>query len=147
MHHICIIDTNLTRNEFTRHGIHMNSSGKEKIAKIIRHNITNLLTSQNPPISLKWKEVPSATSTDETKMEFICGNADDVHKNAARTSCRPKRTPITRNEDFLWARYISKTVFMFFNLISYLFIQDDPKQVNTEPMYIEYVNQATHITI
>jgi hypothetical protein len=40
------------------------------------------------------------TSTDETKMEFLSGYADDVHKNAARTSCRPKRTPITRNEDF-----------------------------------------------
>ena len=43
-------------------------------------------------------------------MEFISGNADDVHKNAARTSCRPKRTPITRNEDLLWAMYTSKTV-------------------------------------
>jgi len=48
----------------------MNSSGKEKIAKIIGHNITNPLTRMNPPISLKWKEVPTATSTDETKMEF-----------------------------------------------------------------------------
>jgi len=42
-------------------------------------------------------EVPSPTSTDETKMEFISGNANDVHKNAARTSSRPKRTPVTRN--------------------------------------------------
>jgi len=48
----------------------MNSSGKEKIAKIIGHSITNPLTRMNPPISLKWKEVPTATSTDETKMEF-----------------------------------------------------------------------------
>jgi hypothetical protein len=37
-------------------------------------------------------------------MEFISGNADDVHKNAARTSCRPKRTPITRNEDFFYCK-------------------------------------------
>ena len=71
----------------------MNSSGKEKIAKIIGHNITNLLTRKNPPISLKWKEVPTATSTDETKMEFKSENADDLHKNAARTSSKPKRTP------------------------------------------------------
>jgi hypothetical protein len=35
----------------------MNSAGKEKIAKKIGHNITHLLTSQNPPVSLKWKEV------------------------------------------------------------------------------------------
>ena len=72
----------------------MNSSGKEKIAQIIGHNIKNPLTRQNPPISLKWKEVPTATSTDEAMMEFISENADDVHKNAVRTSSRPKRTPI-----------------------------------------------------
>jgi len=76
----------------------MNSSGKEKIAEITGHNLTNLFTNQNPPISLKWKEVPSAASTDETKMEFVSGNADDVHKNTARTSCTPNRTLITRNE-------------------------------------------------
>jgi len=58
------------------------------------------LTCQNSPISLKCKEVLSATSADETKMEFIGGNADDIHKNAAKISCRPKRTPITRIEDF-----------------------------------------------
>jgi len=39
----CIIDKNLTRNEFTQHGLHMNSSGKEKITKIIVHNETNPL--------------------------------------------------------------------------------------------------------
>jgi hypothetical protein len=43
MHHESIIDMNLNRNEFTRHGLHMNSSGKEKIAKIIVHNKTNPL--------------------------------------------------------------------------------------------------------
>ena len=40
MHHVTIIETNLTRNEFTQHGLHMNSLGKEDIAKIIGHNIT-----------------------------------------------------------------------------------------------------------
>jgi hypothetical protein len=73
MHYVNIISTNLTRNKFTRHGLHMNSSGKEKIAKIIGQNVTNLLTSQISPISLKCKEVSSATSADETKMEFIRG--------------------------------------------------------------------------
>jgi len=63
----------------------MNSSDKEKTAEIIGHNITNPLIRQNPPISLKWKEVPTATSTDETMMEFISENAHDLHKNAFRT--------------------------------------------------------------
>jgi hypothetical protein len=60
------------------------------------------LRRQNLPISLKWKEFPTAASTDETMMEFISENAD-VHKNAFSTSSRPKRTPVSRNEDILWS--------------------------------------------
>ena len=45
----------LTRNDFTQRGLHTNSTGKEKIAKMIGHKITNLLTTLIPPISLKWK--------------------------------------------------------------------------------------------
>ena len=77
MHCESIIDTNLTRNEFTWHGLHMNPSGKEKIAKIIVHNKTNPLNKQNSPFSLKWKEVPKAASTDEAMIEFISENVDD----------------------------------------------------------------------
>lgn len=69
----------------------MNSSGKEKIANIIGYKITNHLTRKNPPLSLKWKEVPTATSTHKTKMEFETENADDLHRNTARTSNRPKK--------------------------------------------------------
>jgi hypothetical protein len=110
MYHVSIIDINLTKNEFTRHELYRNSSGKEKIAKIIGHKITNPLTRQYPPISLKWKEVPIATSIDEAMMKFISENADDLHKNAVGTSSRPKRTSITRNEDILWKMNSSNTV-------------------------------------
>jgi len=70
----------------------------------------SLLTSGNPPISLKWEEVPLATTTVETKMGFIIKNDDGLHKNAVRSSCRPTRPPITRNKDFLWETCTSKTV-------------------------------------
>lgn len=66
--------------------------------------------SGNPPINVKWKEVTAAASIDEAMMDFISENADDVHKNAVRTSNRPKRTPITRNEDYVWSMNSSKTV-------------------------------------
>jgi len=42
-------------------------------------------------------------------VDFIGENAD-VHKNAVGTSSRPKRTPVTRNEDVLWSMNSSKTV-------------------------------------
>ena len=90
MYHVSIIDTNLTRNEFTQHELYRNSSGKEKVAKITVHNITNTLTRHYSPISLKCREVPIATATDEAMMKFVSENADDLHKNAVRTSSRPK---------------------------------------------------------
>ena len=102
-----VIDSILNRNEFTLHGLHMNISGKERLANFLQHHITNYLTNQNPPISLNWKK---ATSTDETKIGFAIEHAADVHNNPASSSCRPKKTPITINEDFLWTTYTSKTV-------------------------------------
>jgi hypothetical protein len=78
----------------------MNFSGKERIAKVIGQTITTFSTSGNPPMSLKWEEVPLATPTVETKMGFIRNNDDSLHKNAARSSCRLMTPLITRNEDF-----------------------------------------------
>jgi hypothetical protein len=110
MQHVSVVDTNLTRDNFTRHGLHLNSSGKERIAKTIGQTITTLLTIGNPPVILNWKEVPLAAPTVETKTELTSKNDDCVHKNAARSSCRLKRPPITRNEYFLWVACTSKTV-------------------------------------
>ena len=91
MHHVSVVDTNLTRDNFTWHGLHLNSSGKERIAKTIGQTITTLLMIGNPPVSLNWMEVPLAAPTVETKIELTSKNDDGVHKNAARSSCRPKR--------------------------------------------------------
>jgi lysophospholipase L1-like esterase len=54
MGHVNINDTNFTRNEFTHHRLHLNTSGKEKMANLIAQSITNLLTRQKSfPVSLK----------------------------------------------------------------------------------------------
>lgn len=82
--------------------LHRNSLGKEKLAKIIGHIVTNPLKRQYPPISLEWKEVSIATSSNEAMIKFISENVDDLHNNAIRTSSEPKRTPMTRNEDISW---------------------------------------------
>jgi hypothetical protein len=96
MNHVRIIDMNLTINKLAQHRIHMNSSSKKEASEIIGHKSFDKAESSH---QLKWKEVPTATSTNETMMEWISGNAD-LHKNAVRTSSRPKGTPITWNEDF-----------------------------------------------
>jgi len=110
MHHASVVDTNLTRDKFTWHGLHMNPSGKERIAKIIGQTITTPLTSGIHPISLKWEEVPLVTSTVETKMGSTSKTDDGVYKIVARSSSRPKRPLVTRNEDFLWVACTTKSV-------------------------------------
>ena len=37
-----IIDINLHRNDFTEHGLHLNTVGKEKVAEMIAENIKQL---------------------------------------------------------------------------------------------------------
>ena len=63
----------------------MNSTCKEKITKIIGKKITDLLTSQISPISLKLKKVPLSTSTDDAKMEMIIEVQEEPKLEGANT--------------------------------------------------------------
>jgi hypothetical protein len=63
----------------------MNFTGKEKTTKIIRHKITNLLTSQIPPISLKWKKFPLSTSTVEAKVEITIEAQEELKLEGVNT--------------------------------------------------------------
>jgi hypothetical protein len=61
-----ILDTKLNRNKFTRHGLHFNISGKEKMANHIGERIINLSKRQkNPTIACKWKEDPKENKEEE----------------------------------------------------------------------------------
>jgi hypothetical protein len=110
MHHVTIVDTNCTREDFTRHGLHMSSAGIEKLAGTIGQVITNFLARQTSSISLNWKEASTATPTKEATVEPSTENAEVEHKTAVRASNREKKIPATRNEDFLWPTYTSKTI-------------------------------------
>jgi hypothetical protein len=111
MGHVNILDTKLNRNKFTHHGLHLNISGKEKMANHIGERIINLLKRQkSPPIVLKWQEDPKDSISEEKVMNLPSECPVELHKNTARTSGRTKRTPITRSEDFLWTVSSSRTV-------------------------------------
>ena len=107
MHHASVVDTDITGDKFMWYGLHMNPSGRKRIAKIKGHTITTS-KSEIPPFSLKWEEVPLATSTVETKMGSTSKNDDGVHKIVARSSSRPNRPPLTSNEDFLYVACSTK---------------------------------------
>ena len=109
MYHTSVVDTDITGDKFIWHGLHMNPSGRKRILKIKGHTITTTSTSEIPPFSLKWEEVPLATSTVETKMGSTSKNDDGVHRIVARSSSSPKRLPLTRNEDFFIGIMLNET--------------------------------------
>jgi hypothetical protein len=55
--HVVIITTDLTRGHFTRHGLHMNSLGKDLISSIISMAIKEILVEkkETTPIMMPWK--------------------------------------------------------------------------------------------
>ena len=80
MNHVTMIDTNCTREEFTWHGVHMNSAGKEKLARNIVRVITRSLTAQTSSIILNWEEASSIIPNKEASVQPSMESADDEHK-------------------------------------------------------------------
>jgi len=55
--HVKIIDSELQRKYFTRHGMHMNLAGKELIAQTIMEHIKEHFTKrETSTITLQWKQ-------------------------------------------------------------------------------------------
>jgi hypothetical protein len=63
-----ILQSALDRKDFTRHGMHLNISGKEKVAKMIGKSIVQLMSKEKvTPFILKWKEEQSDPHQTETE--------------------------------------------------------------------------------
>jgi hypothetical protein len=67
-----ILETGLKREYFTKHGMHLNSSGKESIAKSLAIVVRNFLKKERmSPISLYWKD-----DTSVTQIEVVNKNTE-----------------------------------------------------------------------
>jgi hypothetical protein len=127
-----IIQSDLNRDDFTRHGMHPNLSGKEKVAKLIGENIKQLTAhnKQTPLITkcledlinnlqkedevkqpndvdkgTKFESTLSATRYEKTQAHARkppLSITADQNNVLPRSSNRIKKTPPTMNEDFLW---------------------------------------------
>ena len=53
--HVLIVMTDTDRKFYSRHGLHMNNLGKEKIASKVSTIVKNIFQKQNVKISLFWK--------------------------------------------------------------------------------------------
>ena len=77
-----VIEVDLDRRGFTRHGQHMNAKGKELMAKKIVAAIRcTLKVYENMPISMKWKEDPSKQNQGLGEAKNEVGEERDPIKN------------------------------------------------------------------
>ncbi|XP_033611174.1 uncharacterized protein LOC111873944 isoform X1 [Cryptotermes secundus] len=94
MSHIKLLDLRLDKENYTRHGMHLNSKGKEKVARIIGQYINEQLNRQDNniitlpwtkdnkyPISLMESEVPAAVWLTEVM------DLRHTHKMSAMQRC------------------------------------------------------------
>jgi hypothetical protein len=126
-----LIETDIDRNYFTRHGLHFNSSGKEFIASKLASVVKSFMQKvRSSPIYMKWKVDPVPTNYDDSNNSSDSGLCevsspqpngplnDPIHEDkfnievkdnqhdlrcADKKSNRIKKAPLTRTADFLWS--------------------------------------------
>jgi hypothetical protein len=113
--HVVVLENDLHRMYYTRHGMHVNKRGKEQLSKQITSLINKLEIQraiEKPIIALRWKTHLTQSQTQkqspkkqrpESIPDNSCqppksGNEDTVN----RISTRQRKIPITRKDDFLW---------------------------------------------
>jgi hypothetical protein len=115
----------LDRKFFTQHGLHMNSSGKERLASEIANSAAIILLKHEVVISLGWKndqedgvndgsngddislrEEPKVTSLVTTNMEASTDELvqDELKHMGPRISKRQKKPPIIKSDDVFGSR-------------------------------------------
>jgi len=93
-----VLETGLERGCFTKHGLHLNSSGKECIAQKLARAVRSFLKKEEAsPISLHWK--------DDTSFYGLNGNESHTPRLNALTAPKshppksPKKLPRRESQD------------------------------------------------
>ena len=87
-----ILETGLEREYFTKHGMHLNSSGKECIARRLAIVVRNFLKKERrSPIKLYWK--------DDKSLSDLKGN--ESHITRCNVGTAPQLQPSTSPEELL----------------------------------------------
>jgi hypothetical protein len=109
-----ILDTDLNRDCFTKHGLHMNSSGKEQLTLKLADMIESLtVKNSGSSIQLQWKEYgTSLDSIDTLQIRGIGGCTPSVVNQIPKNDegevgkpqliRRQRKNPALKDQDFLW---------------------------------------------
>jgi hypothetical protein len=82
-----LLNVEVQRKHFTRHGQHLNNKGKELVSLELTKLVKQCLKKETPtPIQMQWKEDKS-----------------DIHKKIVKNlGKRIRKKPVTKTSDFLW---------------------------------------------
>ena len=110
-----ILDYDIMREGFTRHGQHLNSAGKSKLAQLIAHHLTRTpINNDTDSIPMKWNTstsdfIPTGREAAGLNKEISDLDRDGKEENQPttnnqniRVSNRRKKSPLARSHDFLW---------------------------------------------
>jgi hypothetical protein len=71
MDHAGIVETSSTRNYFTKYGLPLNMTRKERVSNLIGKKVNTLLAEQRKlPIIIQWKENDQHITQEEDKINM-----------------------------------------------------------------------------
>jgi len=95
-----VLQTTSIRSDFTKHSLHLNMNGRERMAKLIGKKITSLKNVQQPlPIPLQWRDNCINTAEEEEERHIVT-NILWTQSTETMSSRTQKITPARRNNDF-----------------------------------------------
>jgi hypothetical protein len=107
--HVTIIETDSNRKYYTKHGLHLNNKGKEKLARSVANLINKLMLNgdkDKPVITLNWKdEINRYSAAQVSPDQLKSSTLESSDKIANRTSIRQKKPPVTWKYDFYGQKY------------------------------------------
>ncbi|PNF33016.1 hypothetical protein B7P43_G16371 [Cryptotermes secundus] len=108
------LEIKFERDQYTRHGLHLNTKGKDLAAKLLKSTINNIFNvSKVTPITMNWvgKHVMPCTKNAGKTGKQLDDNSESVISQvetpqqivpSIRITGRERKIPVTRTNDFLW---------------------------------------------
>jgi hypothetical protein len=95
-----ILETDLEREYFTKHGLHLNSPGEEQIALKLAAVVTSFFNKKKElSVCFKWKEDPTISYHDRNTNDLNTSNIREMMVNQPQFSESPKRNLSTGLQD------------------------------------------------
>jgi len=94
-----ILEANIDRNYFTRHGMHLNHKGKDLYSQQLATIVQKVCSKEQMVPIYNPREVPSPAPNDKETQDL---NTVDIISESAESSRHQRKCPARRDPDFLW---------------------------------------------